>query len=84
MQFNLRTLVIYTDAKILQKYLTEWLKEVEVHLKNPMITFIAGSRPCASGPQTLAANSDVELDQPECKWTNLSSTASKRGYRKHL
>lgn len=28
------------------------------------ITFIAGSRSGASGPQTLAANSDVELGQP--------------------
>lgn len=25
-QINLRTLVIYSDAKILQKYLTEWIK----------------------------------------------------------
>lgn len=32
-----------------------------------MITFIAGARPSASGPQTLAANSDVELDQPVFK-----------------
>lgn len=32
-----------------------------------IITFIAGSRPGASGPQTLAANPDVELDQPVCK-----------------
>lgn len=31
------------------------------------VTFIAGARPGASGSQTLAANSDVELDQPVCK-----------------
>lgn len=31
------------------------------------ITFIAGARPGASGPQTLAANANVELNQPVFK-----------------
>lgn len=34
-----------------------------VFMQYLIITFIAGARPCASGPQTLAANADVELDQ---------------------
>lgn len=33
-------------------------------IQDVMITFVAGARPGASGPQTLAADSDVELDQP--------------------
>lgn len=32
-----------------------------------IITFVAGARPGAGGPQTLAANADVELNQPVCK-----------------
>lgn len=32
-----------------------------------IFTFITRSWPRASGPQTLAANSNVELDQPVCK-----------------
>lgn len=38
-----------------------------------MITFVAGSRTGASGPQTLTANSDVELDQPACKQLSVRS-----------
>lgn len=42
-------------------------------------TFVSGAGPGASGTQTLAANSDVELHQPVCKQQqqHLNSTLNK-------